>query len=134
MDYGCIIYQYARKQTLSLLDPVHNAAIRTCTGAFRTSPTISLYAESGEPPLYLRRIQLTLQMIARLKQLPLSPTLRSVITEDRPNIFPYNIPSSEDYETLLAKTQAHLLEVIPVTFEDTPTWHILINTFCPDQN
>ena len=58
MDYGCIIYQHARKQTLSLLDPVHNAAIRTCTGAFRTSPTISLYAESGEPPLYLRRIQL----------------------------------------------------------------------------
>jgi ribonuclease HI len=73
-------------------------------------------------------------MIARLKQLPLSPTLRSVITEDRPNIFPYNIPSSEDYETLLATTQAHVLEVIPVTFEDTPTWRIPINTFCPDQN
>lgn len=134
IDYGCIIYQHARKQTLSLLDPVHNAAIRICTGAFRTSPTISLYAESGEPPLSLRRIQLTLQMIARLKQLPLSPTWLSVVTEDRPNIFPYNIPSSEDFETLLATTQVQQLQVIPVTFEDTPTWRIPINTFCPDQN
>ncbi|XP_047739413.1 uncharacterized protein LOC125178802 [Hyalella azteca] len=134
LDYGCIIYQYANKETLSVLDSIYNSAIRICTGAFRTSPILSLYAESGEPPLYLRRIQLTLQMIARLKQLPQSPTWRSVITEDRPNNFPYNIPSSEDYETLLAATQAHVLEVIPAIFEDTPTWRIPINTFCPDQN
>ncbi|XP_018020252.1 uncharacterized protein LOC108676647 [Hyalella azteca] len=107
LDYGCIIYQYANKATLSALDSVHHSAIRICTGAFRTSPVLSLHAESGEPPLYLHRVQLTLQMIARLKQLPQSPTWRSVITEDQPNNFPYNIPSSEDYETLLATTQAH---------------------------
>ena len=33
---------------LRSLDPVHNQGIRLSTGAFRTSPTNSLYAESGE--------------------------------------------------------------------------------------
>ena len=48
LDYGCIIYQAASKTALSILDPVHHAALRLCTGAFRSSPTVSLCVESGE--------------------------------------------------------------------------------------
>ena len=48
LDHGAIVYASANK-LLSSLDPVHNRAIRLCTGAFRSSPVQSLYAESGEP-------------------------------------------------------------------------------------
>ena len=35
LDYGCMIYGTAKDGLLGSLDPVHNAALRLCTGAFR---------------------------------------------------------------------------------------------------
>lgn len=70
IDYGCFVYWTASKNQLQRLDPVHNAAIRICTGAFRSSPVVSLYAESGEPSLDLRRSQLSLQYMLRCCQSP----------------------------------------------------------------
>ena len=69
MDYGCFIYGSARETTLKLLDPVHNSAIRLCTGAYRSSPVESLYAESGEQSLGKRRLQMLMQYFARTLQL-----------------------------------------------------------------
>ncbi|XP_067141009.1 uncharacterized protein, partial [Centruroides vittatus] len=43
-----------------MLDPIHHQALRLCTGAFRTSPVQSLYVDAYEPPLSLRREQLSL--------------------------------------------------------------------------
>ena len=55
LDYGCFVYWTASDNVLKKLDPVHTAAIRLATGAFWSSPVTSLYAESGEPPLQIRR-------------------------------------------------------------------------------
>jgi hypothetical protein len=55
IDYGSFVYGSATKSKLSIIDPVHNTGIRLATGNFRTSHLESLYAESGELPLYLRR-------------------------------------------------------------------------------
>ena len=74
LDYGCFAYVTARSNVLELLDPIHNAAICLCLGAFRSSPNSSLLAESGEPPLSYRRHQLLLQFFARTQQLPTSLT------------------------------------------------------------
>ena len=60
LDYGCTLDSSAKEHILKILDPVHNAAIRLATGAFKSSPVQSLYAESGEPPLRIRREQLML--------------------------------------------------------------------------
>ncbi|XP_023241135.1 uncharacterized protein LOC111639474 [Centruroides sculpturatus] len=60
LDYSCIVYGSARESTLRMLDPIHHQALRLCTGAFRTSPVQSLYADAYEPPLSLRREQLSL--------------------------------------------------------------------------
>jgi hypothetical protein len=38
LDYGCVVYGSARAWQLQTLDRVQNAALRTCLGAFRTSP------------------------------------------------------------------------------------------------
>ena len=50
LDYGSPIYGLSPKSHLALLDPIQNSAIRLCTGAFRTSPQLSLCADSGIPP------------------------------------------------------------------------------------
>lgn len=61
LDYCCPIYASASETSLKILDPVHHQGIRLCTGAFRSSPTISILAESGMLPLALRRNLITLQ-------------------------------------------------------------------------
>ena len=63
LDYGCTLYGSASDATLRKLDPIHNAALRYSTGAFRSSPVVSLYAESGSMPLSIRRKQLHLQYL-----------------------------------------------------------------------
>ena len=131
LDYGCIIYQSAKKNILTSLNPVHNSAIRLCTGAFRTSPIHSLLAESGEPPLEIRRIQLTLQYLARLHQLPESPTFESVLPDYLPDGVPnYVVPSSIDFIDVIRTMDVTIYEVIPITFNNCPTWHTPISTFC----
>ena len=50
LDYGS-----ARKSYLKSLDTIHHQGLRLALGAFRTSPVESLYAESSEPSLYIRR-------------------------------------------------------------------------------
>ena len=60
LDYGCLIYGTAEDGLLGSLDPVHNAAQCLCTGAFRSSPVVSLNSDSGEIPLSERRLQLIL--------------------------------------------------------------------------
>ena len=78
LDYGCFIYWTASETMLKSLDPVHNTAIRIATGAFRTSPAASLCADSGEPPLALRRKLLALQYYLRVKQDPGSPVYKKI--------------------------------------------------------
>ena len=66
MDYGSIVYGSARKSYLKPLDTIHHQGLRLALGAFRTSPIESLYAESNEPSLYIRREKLSLQYVTKL--------------------------------------------------------------------
>ena len=52
--------------------PPSSASI--ATGAFRSSPVVSLYAEAGEPSLAHRRDKLNLQMYTRLVGMPRTPS------------------------------------------------------------
>ena len=55
LDYGSIVYGSARKSYSAMLDPIHHQGLRLALGAFRTSPTASLYVEAYEPSLHTRR-------------------------------------------------------------------------------
>ena len=70
MDYGSIVYGSARKSYLKSLDTIHHQGLRLALGAFRTSPVESLYAESNEPSLYIRREKLFLQYVTKLAANP----------------------------------------------------------------
>ena len=67
MDYGAQLYSSASPNILKMLDPVHNEAMRLCSGAFRTSPTSSLMVELNQPPLDLHREELCLKYMYRIK-------------------------------------------------------------------
>ena len=67
LDYGCQIYSSACRTKLKELDVVHNMGLRICSGAFRTSPIESIYVDTEEIPLYLRRQELGLRYLMRVK-------------------------------------------------------------------
>ena len=71
IDYGCQAYGTAGNSYLNnMLDPIHNAALRLCTGAYRTTRKESLYIEANEPSLSNRRLLLDLQFFFRAKRIP----------------------------------------------------------------
>ena len=51
LDYGCEAYGSACRSLIDTLPPIQNAAIRIATGAYRSSPVMSLHAEAGLKPL-----------------------------------------------------------------------------------
>ncbi|KAF0707103.1 RNase H domain-containing protein, partial [Aphis craccivora] len=55
ISYGSIIYNSAKNNLLSTINPVHNQGIRLATGAFMTSPVDSILCNAAELPLDLRR-------------------------------------------------------------------------------
>ena len=82
LDYGSFIYASASPGVLQKLDPVHNLGIRLCIGAFRSSPVVSLCAESGEPNLEYRRQKLSFQFFTRAHQLRDTPTYKLLHDND----------------------------------------------------
>jgi len=95
LDYGCVVYGSARKSVLESIARVQNTALRTCLGAFRTSPVSCLHVEAGELLLELRRQQLYLQYISKLSSNPCNPDFSNVfdtgfrrLFEARPNTIP----------------------------------------------
>ena len=54
-------------------------AIRMCTGSFKSPPIDRHYAEAGEAPLSVRKIQITLQHYFRVQRLPNTPTYATVV-------------------------------------------------------
>jgi ribonuclease HI len=69
LDYGCVVYGSARNSVLKKLDTIHHAALRLCSGAFRTSPIESLYVDCHQISLNLRRQILSIHYFFRISSL-----------------------------------------------------------------
>lgn len=106
LDYGCQVYSSATKTSLKMLNTIHHQGIRLCTGAFRTSPIESLYADAGEPPLTTRRDKLSLQLYSRIKSMPSTPTYNSVINH-QDEIF-----ANQNYHKTLGYRIRELLNIL----------------------
>ena len=90
LDYASLVYGSARPSYLKMLDPVQNQGLRLALGAYRTSPIPSLQAEAYEPPLHLRRKQLSLQYALKLSSNPQNPAYSSVFEIDNQTKEKYN--------------------------------------------
>ncbi|GFV00312.1 putative RNA-directed DNA polymerase from transposon X-element [Trichonephila clavipes] len=73
LDYGCVVNGSARASVLRRLDTIHHSALRIISGAFRTSPVTSLYVVCHQPPLELRRRQLSANYFIRAMSVPAHP-------------------------------------------------------------
>jgi len=73
------------------MDIIHNSGLRVAIGAFRSSPIPSILSISGEPPLHIRRIKLSLNYIARILSTPDNSTFSFLIKNRFGNIFSTNL-------------------------------------------
>lgn len=126
MDYGCAVYGSATPRTLSMLNSVHHSGLRLALGAFRSSPAISLLAESGEPPLDSRRDLLLLRYYYSLLSSPTHP-LYTILSE--PNLRPLRIRRLSFLRRardLSAKYCPQIPQILHRTVSAKPPW-----TFTP---
>ena len=70
LDYGAIVYSSASESTLQKLEIIQNSAMRMILGARRSSPLLSLQAESHIPSLALKRSYLTVREYIKLSYRP----------------------------------------------------------------
>ena len=74
LDYGA-----SKSNLLKCLEPIQNACLRAITGAFRSSPAVSVCVGTEMLPLDFSRDMLTLKHFFKIQSLPNSPTYRAVI-------------------------------------------------------
>ena len=109
-----------------MLDTIHHQGLRLAFGAFRTSPTESLYVEAKEPSLYIRRKKLSLHYATRISSDNTNPAKDVVFkpnyTEhffNKPNeIKPFSLRVKEDLDELHIKPES----IIQNIEEDIPPW------------
>lgn len=95
IDYGSPIYGSAKDNVLKKLDSIHNMGVRFALGAFRTSPIASLLAESGEPPLKIRRELLSSGYVIKIRSQPSHPTFKTLFGTSNYTKFQRNPNSSK---------------------------------------
>ena len=125
LDYGCQVYSSASKTKLKELDVVHNMGLRICTGAFRTSPVESLYVDSHQMPLDLRRQELGLRYTMRLKSSRENPTYEILAQCDssrfrKKSSVPFQIRQLDELEDENIQTQ----KILQVKYPAIPPWFI----------
>ncbi|XP_026682882.1 uncharacterized protein LOC113469414 [Diaphorina citri] len=91
-DYGSFIYGSAKNHLLSKLNTIHHSGIRIATGALRSSPVVSLYVDSGIPPLSLRRTKLLMNYVAKVGASPFNPVQKVLFDQD---LTPYNFTTNK---------------------------------------
>ena len=126
VDYGCIVYDSARKSYKQIIDPVQNTALRLCLGSFRTSPAASLQVECNELPLQIRRDKLCLQFALKLSANSNNPAFDVTFLSNYQNKFDckptYPAPFGIRVKRLLNKAGISLLQIAEQQLVTVPPW------------
>lgn len=133
LDYASVVYDSACISNKRTLDTVHNAALRTAIGAFRTSPTSSILAEAHEPSLAMRRRLLSLRYAIKLRQFPSHPTYnqvfgRHVLAVFRGGVPLRSVPFCIRARELLLEAGVRLRGVARATSPRIPPWELAVPT------
>ena len=111
---------------MAKLDPVHNQGLRLSLGAFRSSPVESLYVETHEPPLEIRRDKLALQFILKLKANPENPAYDVVFNPKHQKLYKNKESDSDSFgihlKKLLKEAKIDVGEIAINSIPDVPIW------------
>lgn len=72
LEYGSFLFINAKPSYLKNIETIHNLGLRLVSGAFRSSPTFSLYNITNTPPIHLIRKKSTILFYIRRTQNNLS--------------------------------------------------------------
>lgn len=132
IDYGSIFYNTASKNILTKIDRIQNLALRIATGAFRTSPVISIHNEAGETTLADRRATLLTKYAVKIANNPAHPAFSAFFTIKNINntITPLNqTPLQKTSYPLITNPKIPLHRLEKHTQNNLPPWTIkTINT------
>ena len=78
LDYGSIVYASAAPNDLKKLDTITNDALRIASGAFKSTPVVSLLAHCEEPSLFERREYLTMRYFLKIRASLQNPVFKCV--------------------------------------------------------
>ena len=124
LDYGAHIYGTPGSKALHRLDPIQNECLRACTGAFKSSPAVSLYTDTGIPPLKYSRDVISLKYFFKTLAHPGSLT-HTVTMGDNPP------PSMEHTQSLLAKYRLSIPKIWQISTPEKPPWLHPLPKICP---
>ena len=125
LDYGSQFYGNTTNKILKRLEVVHNTALRLALGAFKSSPILSLCAESGEPPLKYRRTQLSLQHYIRLQRMPESPTAICVLENHGDQQYDGRLsPLGTRCRRLINELDIDIQDCLPRWITKNPPWRL----------
>ena len=78
IEYGAVVYAGGTEKTLQSLEAAQNSFVRIALGAMKTSPIAALQVESNVPPLSIRRRELSLRYVIKIKQFPEHASRRAI--------------------------------------------------------
>ena len=108
------------------MDTIQHQGLRLALGAFRTSTIESLYAESNEPSLYIRRAKISLQYVFKLTANPRNSAYDCVFNPKYERFYnnkPTAIkPLGLRIQTLLEKANINIKNVQPFSFPSKEPW------------
>jgi len=132
IDYGCQVYGSAAPTTLNSLSSIATEAIRIATGAFKSTPTESLFILANEMPLDLRREYLSLKYYYKMRSYLDNPAHEHVVPLVLRTLFVNKripLPFSHRVQDMLEKYNLRKIYVKPkfsycLTATTTPTWSL----------
>jgi ribonuclease HI len=128
LDYGCAVYDSARESYKNSLNTIHNTGIRLAIGALRTSRVESLYCESGEPPLALRRQYLLTSYAAKLLAMKKHPTFQPLLHPRFQAIYdakPFaTLPAGIRFGRILTELTFRVPRVFPIGCSSVAPWTV----------
>ena len=126
LDYGAQVYGASKSNVLKQLEPIQNACLRAITGAFRSSPVVSLCVEMGMLPLDFSCDMLTLKHFFKIQSLPNSPIHRAVIgTQGDPS------PKMEHINELCTQYQVQTPKILTNVVPEITSWTYPPIRICP---
>ena len=78
IEYGAVVYAGGVPSALKSLETIQNSFIRISIGAMKTSPIAALQVEADISPLRLRRQELSIRYVTKIKQFPHHATRKAI--------------------------------------------------------
>ncbi|XP_064087449.1 uncharacterized protein LOC135202130 [Macrobrachium nipponense] len=132
--YGCEIYSSASSNRLAILDSLHHAVIHLATGAFRSSPILSLLIDAGEIPLELYRQSSIISYWFRVQRISNSKAFEAANRNSSYNFYEnhprFPKPFSFRVKKVLETMNMLRNPVCPVNLPIAPAWKLPVIKFC----